>query len=115
MNKQELQNTVTHVTINSQVLLNRLSDLNAERLFSKSLKLRAKQFLSELIKVESKWFDKFDDKEENSTDYVYNVYDEFIEDVSSVPIYEMKNISIIIEAYRKDPKSIEGICRKILR
>ena len=33
----------------------------------------------------------------------------------SIPIYDAQNIITIINAYKKDAKSIEGICRKILK
>ena len=42
----------------------------------------------------------------DSTIDVYNVYDNFMKKISEVPIYDMENISVIIDAYNKDKKSI---------
>lgn len=106
---------ITHIIINAQILNNRLTDLNAQNVFKQNLKLKSKQFLAELIKVEKDWYDKFFDAKEQSTIDVYNVYENFINEVSKVPIWEMDNISKILEAYKKDPKSIEGITKKILK
>ena len=103
---------ITHIAINSQVLSNRLSDERTKGVFSKNLKFTCNQFLKELQKVEENIFDKFFDKNEESTVVVYDTYDKFI---SNIPIWDMQNLTRIIEAYHKDPKSIEGIVNKILR
>lgn len=106
---------VTHVAINCQVLLNRLSDQVAEDYYKTGLKQTARKFLNELLKVEKEMFDKFFDKSEDSTAVVYDTYDIFMKTIANVPIYEMQNITSIIEAYQKDRKSIEGIVNKINR
>ena len=103
---------ITHIAINCQLLLNRLSDEKAKNVFSKNLKFTCNNFLNELQKVETNIFDKFFDKNEESTVVVYDTYDKFI---SNIPIWDMENLTRIIEAYHKDPKSIEGIVNKILR
>lgn len=103
---------ITHIAINCQLLLNRLSDEKAKNVFSKNLKFTCNNFLNELKKVETNIFDKFFDKNEESTVVVYDTYDKFI---SNIPIWDMENLTRIIEAYHKDPKSIEGIVNKILR
>ena len=101
--------------MNCQVLQDRLHDQAADKHFNQSLKNKANNFLKELQKVEKNYFDKFFDKSEDSTTYVYDVYDTFISEISKVPIYDMPNITMIIKAYNKDSKSIEGICKKILK
>ena len=57
----------------------------------------------------------FFNKVEGSTCEVYNIYDNYIKAIASIPIYDAHNIITIINAYKKDSKSIEGICRKILK
>lgn len=106
---------ITHIIINSQILNNRLTDAIGEKVFKQNLKLKCNHFLIELIKVEKEWYDKFFDAKEQSTIDVYNVYENFINEVSKIPIWEMENISKILEAYKKDPKSIEGITKKVLK
>jgi hypothetical protein len=48
-------------------------------------------------------------------DVCYNVTDEFVQKISGVDLDDMQNVMMIIDAYRKDPRSIEGIIKKILR
>jgi hypothetical protein len=57
---------------------------------------------------------KFIEEKENDTDDVTAVYNEYIEQVSTTEMWECSEVSAIIEAYRKDRKSILGIVRKIL-
>jgi hypothetical protein len=104
---------ITHVAINCQVLLFRLSNSIAEGYYKTGLKQMAKNFQNELVKVEKNYFDKFFNKSEESTKVVYEVYDTFMQTVANVPIYDMENVTKILEAYDKDPKSIEGIVKKI--
>ena len=106
---------ITHIAINAQVLLNRLHDQTAGNVFKQVLKHKAKNFIDELIKVEKTLYNGFFEAKEESAVQVYEVYDNFISDVASVAIYDMENISKIIQAYKKDPKSIEGIVNKILK
>lgn len=70
--------------------------------------------LTELYKCEPE-YDEFFNKVEESTSHVYDVYESFIKSVASVPIWEARNIETIINAYKKNPQAIEGICKKILR
>ena len=104
---------VTHIAINCQVLINRLNDKVADSYFKQKLKQTAKSFLQELFKVEKEYYDVFFDKSEDSTIVIYDTYNDFMQTVASVPIYHMENITAIIQAYQKDPKSIEGIVKKI--
>lgn len=113
MNKEAHE--ITHISVNSQVLNFRLNNGLSKGLFSQSLKQLVKNLCAQLIKIESKYFDKFLTESEESTFVVYETYDNFMKTVANVPIWEMQNITQIIEAYQKDPKSIEGITKKILR
>ena len=103
---------ITHIAINCQVLLNRLADKRTEGVFTKQLKFHCNKFIEELVKVEKNLFDKFFSKNQESTVVVYDTYDKFI---SEIPICDMQNLTKIFQAYKKDPKSIEGIVNKILR
>ena len=110
---------VTHIAINCEVLINRINDEKFDGYFNpkikQSLRQKCKEFLQELYKVEREYYDVFFNKSEDSTVVVYDIYDTFMKTVASVPIYHMANITSIIEAYQKDPKSIEGIVKKINR
>ena len=78
------------------------------------LKNRLNQLLPELYKCDPD-YDTFFNKVEESTSVVYDVYDTYLKAVASIPIWECENITKIINAYNKDPKSIEGIVNKILK
>lgn len=108
-----------HIKILAQVLLNYLSDFKAESktktFFTGAFKNFVNNFILKLSEVESKHFEKAINKEEEATSAIYDVTDEFYKTISSVPIWEMANIVTIINAYNKDQKSIEGICKKVLR
>jgi hypothetical protein len=110
-----LEDKITHITISSQVLSFHLTNLKAEGYFKQSLAKTATNFINQLKVVEWKYFDNFFKKGEDSTVVVYETYDNFLKTVSSVPIWEMDNITRILEAYKKSPESIEGIVKKILK
>jgi hypothetical protein len=106
---------ITHIVINCQVLNNRLADEIANKAFKQTLKAKSKVFLDELIKVEHGLYNSFFDAKEDSTVHVYDVYDNFMQQIAKIPIWEMENIGLILKAYEKDSKSIEGITKKILK
>jgi hypothetical protein len=110
----DFKTRVTHSIISMQIVLNHLEKLIHTNYYKKEVKHYTNLLLPHLIKAEEE-YDKFFNKEEEATKEVYNEYHQFIEAISSVPIYEQRNITLIIEAYNKDPKSIEGICKKILK
>ena len=56
------QDKITHIVINSELLLNRLQDSVAEKMFKQALKNKAKNFIEELKTVERDWYDKFFDQ-----------------------------------------------------
>lgn len=109
---------LTHIKLIAQILLNYLSDYKFENqkesFFTGSFKNFVNTFLLKLIELERKHFDKAISKEEVAVSVCYDIMDDYIKIVSSVPVWDMKNIETIIHAYNKDKKSIEGICRKIL-
>lgn len=107
-------NTITHSIIINQIALNHNESLRYTPYFKKDFKRKLNLFLPELIKCEPE-YDAFFNAVEDSTSCVYDVYDNYIKEVASVPIWDCENISMIIRAYKKDPRSIEGICKKILK
>ena len=42
-------------------------------------------------------------------------YENFIKQISQVPIYDTENLLKMYEAYKKDAKSMNGITNKILK
>jgi len=70
---------------------------------------------SEQLKMVTPIFKEFVEKEEDKTDDVKMVYDEFISELASLEFWDYKNMTTMIKSYKKDPKSINGICNKILK
>jgi len=105
---------ITHAIIANQLALNHNEDLKHTKFFKQSLKQKLNQLLPELIKCEPE-YDAFFNKIEGSTTEVYAEYDLFIQAIASVPIWDSRNVRLIIEAYNKDPKALEGIINKILK
>lgn len=110
----EIVHKITHAIIINQIALNRNEAIKHTPHYKKDLKNRLNLLLKELIKAEPE-FDAFFNNLESETNVVYDTYDEFLKAVASVPIWDCQNITHIINAYKQDPKSIEGICRKILK
>lgn len=105
---------ITHAIITNQIALNHNEDLKHTKFYKQALKQKLNLLLPELIKCEPE-YDAFFDKLEDSTSEVYNEYDSYIKAVASVPIWDCRNIRLIIEAYNADPKALEGIIKKILK
>lgn len=105
---------ITHAIIANQIALNNNEAIKHTQYYKKELKQKLNLLMPELIKAE-KDYDEFFNKIEDSTSEVYAVYSDFVKAIASVPIWECKNLTLIIQAYNKDPKSIEGIVKKILK
>lgn len=110
----EIEHIITHSIIANQLALNHNESLKHTSIYKQALKNKLNNLLSELVKYE-KDYDEFFNKVEGSTCEVYNIYDNYIKAIASIPIYDAQNIITIINAYKKDAKSIEGICKKILK
>ena len=106
---------ITTSVMSVQLTLNLLESIKHTPYFQKELKRSLNLCLPHLINSEKQYYDNFFEVKEESTTQVYQVYEDFVRLIAGVAIYDMQNISSIIEAYRKDPKSIEGITNKILR
>lgn len=105
---------ITHSILANQIALNNNEAIKHTAFYKKPLKTPLNNVLIRLYECEHE-YDEFFSKESESVSHCYDVYDNYIKSVASVPIWECRNITDIIEAYKKDPKSIEGIVKKILR
>jgi hypothetical protein len=110
----KIEDYITQSIIVNQIALNQNEKLKHTTFFKKELRQKLNLLIPVLVKCEPE-YDEFFNKVEDSTIDVYKVYENFLKSVSSVPIWDCENITLIIEAYKKDPKSIEGICKKILK
>ena len=67
----------------------------------------------ENIKFINPYFQSFIKEQEDATFDVKAVYENFIHELAKVDLWECENLTGILKAYKKDPKSIIGICKKI--
>lgn len=98
-----------------QIALNQLEEIKHTPYYKQSLKNKINGVLPELIKAEQEHYDKFFESLSDSTDQVYQVFENFIKRISKIPIYDMENICYMIDAYDKDAKSMNGITNKIIK
>lgn len=59
--------------------------------------------------------EKLDACAEKSFEDVYDAHIQFLNEVSTIKLTESSELAAIIQAYKKDPKSILGITKKILK
>ena len=111
----ELVDKITTSVMSTQITLVQLEAIKHTGYYNKELKQKLNLVLPLLIKAEQEHYDKFFEKESDSTDHVYQVFENFIKRISKVPIYDMENICYMIDAYDKDAKSMNGITKKILK
>jgi hypothetical protein len=111
--KQAIQ--LTNIIITSQILLNRLSDYKADYPLKQILKQNTNRLLENLQRIEREYYDELDTVASEQMDVCYNVTDTFVQKIAGVDLADMENVMMIIDAYRKDPKAIEIITKKIMK
>lgn len=111
----ELVDKITTSVMSCQIALNQLEAIKHTGYYNKELKQKLNLVLPLLIKAEQQHYDKFFENLSDSTDQVYKVFENFIKQISEIPIYDMENICYMIEAYNKDQKSMNGITNKIMK
>jgi hypothetical protein len=72
-------------------------------------------FRKKLIALEKTHFEKCITDEEKYTVDLYDSMDRFLKVIAQVPIYEMDDIVVLIEANRIDEKSMQGIAKKVIK
>ena len=112
MNKKVKQ--VTESILITQLCLFMNEQIKGTNYYVKSLKNRGNLFLKELIKVEYIYDEMYNDKEESCTE-VTNIVQDLVIKIGELGFENYGQLSLMIDAYKKDPKSIEGITRKILK
>lgn len=109
----KLEDKLVHSVIATAVNLHYNEQLKFTPYYNKETKNKGNLFLNHLKKKE-KFFDMFQEEQDQSSTDVYNVFYDFIQAICTVEIPDMQNISLMVEAYKKNPKAIEGIVNKIL-
>lgn len=68
-----------------------------------------------LMGISKPLFDEFVKKKEETTDDVQGNYEEFINELSKIELYDCGELTLILKALKKDRKSIVGIAKKTMR
>lgn len=110
----EAKQKITHITMLSQILLNRLSDKIAENNFSHGLKYAAKNFVKQMEEVERVRYDKFFAHDPKSSDELYHGISKFYEKASNVEIQNMDVAGLLLDLLQSHPKELESAVNKIL-
>lgn len=106
---------VTQSIIANQLALNCNEALKYTGYYKKELKAHLNKTIPLLIKAESEEFDKIFDSQPGAASDVYNVMDALVKEIAATSIPEYSSIIFLIQAYRKDPKSIKGIVNRVLK
>lgn len=113
MASRELLTKITQSIIANQVALDFNEQIKHTNYYKRSLKNKLNLLLKELIPLEKKEFDLFYENAEQACSDCHEAQRNMITELSSLEFYHFDNVRQIIIAYKKDPKSIEGIVKKI--
>ena len=106
----------TNVSIQMDSLAVRLDRIAYSLPTMSNLNKQLKNFLvntSVKLKNANPQFTEFLSKKEDATYDVQGVYDEYINTLSKIEMWEMEEFSELIKAFKKDKKSTLGFARKI--
>ena len=70
---------------------------------------------NQLLRISKPMFDEFVQKKEETTDDVQGNYEEFINKLAKIQIYDCGELTMVLKASQKDRKSIIGIAKKVLK
>ena len=88
---------LTHSIISAQIALNQLESIKHTPFYKQSLKNKLNATIAELIECERNNYDKLFNVAENATVDVYEVFDDFLKLVSTIPVHRMDEIGEIIK------------------
>ena len=108
----------TLTKISQSIIANQIAyDFNHEikftRYYKQDLKQKLNQLQPVLAKAEREEYDKFFDCAERASSDTYKAMAEMVQEITSLGLFEFNNIKDIIQAYKKDPKSVYGIAKKV--
>jgi hypothetical protein len=113
MSSRSLEDKIVHTLIAGELFKFYISELKSNGIVTQKSKMIANQFLQEFKKSEKVVDAMFDVAEPNAM-LVSDVIEKYVNTIA-VNIWDMENIRLIIEAYNKDTKSINGVVKKILK
>ena len=113
IDQEQIMIKIAQSVIANQLALNFNEELKGTKFYKQDLKFALNKLNPILIKAEISEYDKMFDKKENDVVQLYSVVENITNDLANLGIEHYNNIRHILDAYRKDPKSIQGIINKI--
>jgi len=114
MKARTLSDSIVHTLIAGELFKFYLNELRANNVLTKKTKFHANGFLEEFKKADGILDNMFEISEIEAVN-VSRVFEQYVQTISKPSVWDFENIIAIFEAYKKDPKSINGICKKILK
>jgi len=115
MTKEKLTQKVTNAILFSCLASYNIEELKHTKLYVKGVKLHSNKLLKALAPMEGLMDRFFENDEENVTHNVTKLIEDTALSLNAIPIHEFNHVHNILNAYIKDPESIKGITKKILR
>jgi len=106
---------VSQSILANQLALNCNEQLKFTGYYKRELKQKINLLQPVLIKAELEEYDKVFTHEESASVQLYDITAAMIAEIADLGLEHFENITHMARAYRKDPKSIEGIVNKINR
>ena len=113
-----MDNTLGNLTgsvICNQLALHFNEQLKHTKHYKQNVKKFGNMYNKVLIKAEQEQFDKIFDADEQMSHFLSSSLHDFIDIIIATGFIDFVILQNIIKAYKMDPKSIEGITRKILK
>ena len=114
MTKEKQTEILTGAVIINQLALHYNEQLKYTNFYKKELKNSLNRTVRELIKAEQNEFDKVFDADSDYTEKISENVTNIMLELSKGGFADMVLMGNMMVAYKKDPKSIDGIVNKVL-
>jgi hypothetical protein len=113
--KIEFQTALAKSIISSQFALHNNEILKHTKYYKADIKKYGKPFILALIRAEIKEFDKVDDVDSKRVAEIFESLDKILQTLSRAIFIDWEELDMIVKAYAKDPESMKGIAKKIMK
>jgi DNA integrity scanning protein DisA with diadenylate cyclase activity len=113
--KIAFQTALAKSIISSQFALHNNEILKHTQYYKADIKKYGKPFILALIRAEVKEFDKVDDVDSKRVAEIFESLDKILQTLSRAIFIDWEELDMIVKAYAKDPESMKGIAKKIMK
>lgn len=104
---------VVKAIITNQLALFYNEKIKFTKYYKHDLKKKLNPAINVLVKAEEQEFDSMSEKLEEEMSWLHSLQFDLVESLGTLDPDEYENVTNIIKAYKKNPKSIIGIAKKI--